>query len=331
MYANRNNDMAVSPIVATLVLIVVAVIGAVAVGTIMGTFSSDVSKQANTGEIAGQASTEVLVAGSTTVQPASEAWAEMYEKANPSVKISVQGGGSGTGVASVGMGIVDIGAASRQLKDAEKADYPDLQAYQLGGSAVVVIVRGDATPTAATKAELTAAFPDVGEPSYSGNLATINASYQRAEASGTEETFAKEYLGYSGNQSFDHATNVTGVTGNSGMITAIKGGVNRIGFVDYGFAKKNEGTSSTTVKMLAIEGVLPTKDSIKASLKDTFTGTTTSGAYSSKMARGLFYFTNGEPSSVVKSFITFAQSPEGGERIEEDDIGYFSLGTIFGA
>ncbi len=31
-----NNDMAVSPIVATLILIVVAVIGAVAVGTIIG-------------------------------------------------------------------------------------------------------------------------------------------------------------------------------------------------------------------------------------------------------------------------------------------------------
>ena len=36
--AKMSNEVAVSPIVATLVLIVVAVIGAVAVGTIMGTF-----------------------------------------------------------------------------------------------------------------------------------------------------------------------------------------------------------------------------------------------------------------------------------------------------
>ena len=34
----KENEHAVSPIVATLVLIVVAVVGAVAVGTIMGTF-----------------------------------------------------------------------------------------------------------------------------------------------------------------------------------------------------------------------------------------------------------------------------------------------------
>jgi phosphate transport system substrate-binding protein len=332
MYANRmNNDMAVSPIVATLVLIVVAVIGAVAVGTIMGTFSTDVSKQANTGEIAGQASTEILVAGSTTVQPASEAWAKDFMKINPSIKVSVQGGGTGTGVTSAGMGIVDIGAGSRALKDEEKASYPDLKEWQVGGSAVVVIVRGDATPTTATQTELKAAFPDVGEPTYITSLTSIAHSYQRAEASGTEETFAKEYLGYKTNASLDHATNVTGVTGNAGMITAIKGGSDRIGFVDYGYAKAAEGTTSSTVKMLSIDGVKPDSTSIKAALKDTFKGTTTTGAYSKSLARGLYYFTNGEPSSVVKNFITYAQSPEGGARIEEDDIGYFSLGTIFGA
>jgi len=47
-----NNDEGVSPIVATLVLIVVAIIGAAAVGLIMGTFSSQVSDQANAGDIA---------------------------------------------------------------------------------------------------------------------------------------------------------------------------------------------------------------------------------------------------------------------------------------
>ena len=66
-----DNQAAVSPIVATLVLIVVAVVGAVAVGSIMGTFSSSVSKQANTGNAASASQTEILIAGSTTVYPAS--------------------------------------------------------------------------------------------------------------------------------------------------------------------------------------------------------------------------------------------------------------------
>ena len=87
----KNNDMAVSPIVATLVLIVVAVIGAVAGGTIMGTFSSDVSKQANTGQAASAAQTDILIAGSTTIQPAMNLVAADYMAANPGVHINVQG------------------------------------------------------------------------------------------------------------------------------------------------------------------------------------------------------------------------------------------------
>lgn len=86
---HMNNDMAVSPIVATLVLIVVAVIGAVAVGTIMGTFSSDVSKQANSGDASGAASTELIIAGSTTVLPASEEITKIYMAAHPGVKLTV--------------------------------------------------------------------------------------------------------------------------------------------------------------------------------------------------------------------------------------------------
>src|SRR5208283_4862293 len=97
MYANMkrmNNEMAVSPIVATLVLIVVAVIGAVAVGTIMGTFSSDVSKQASAGQASTASQTQLTIAGSTTIQPAMQLVANDFMAANPGYKISVQGGGS---------------------------------------------------------------------------------------------------------------------------------------------------------------------------------------------------------------------------------------------
>ncbi|MGB7993106.1 hypothetical protein, partial [Methanoregula sp.] len=62
--AKMSNEVAVSPIVATLVLIVVAVIGAVAVGTIMGTFSTSVQKQANAQQAASASQTEILVDGS---------------------------------------------------------------------------------------------------------------------------------------------------------------------------------------------------------------------------------------------------------------------------
>ena len=78
-----NNDMAVSPIVATLVLIVVAVIGAVAVGTIMGTFSSSVSKQASAQGASTAAQSEIIVAGSTTINPITQLAAQQYTALNP--------------------------------------------------------------------------------------------------------------------------------------------------------------------------------------------------------------------------------------------------------
>ena len=87
-----DDTRAVSPIVATLVLVVVAISGAAAVGTIMGTFSSDVSGEANTGELALASSTEILIAGSTTVQPVSELLAEAYMDDHQGIKVTVQGG-----------------------------------------------------------------------------------------------------------------------------------------------------------------------------------------------------------------------------------------------
>lgn len=315
----KENEHAVSPIVATLVLIVVAVVGAVAVGTIMGTFSSDVSKQANTGEVSSQAATEILVAGSTTVQPASEAWAKAFEKKNPSLKISVQGGGSGVGISSVAMNIIDIGASSRALKDTEKTSYPDLKEHQVGGSGVVFIVDSASAATVVTKAELQAIYNTT--PSY---IAGITAAAQRAEASGTEET-AAEYLGVAA-KNFDAFTAISGYTGNPGVLKAVQTTPGTIGFVDYGFAE-----GATGIKMLQITDGVSTytasSKNIKASLKDHFTGVAQGANYPQGLVRGLYYITNGEPNSIVKSFITFAQSPTGAEELK--DHGMFGVAEIF--
>ena len=45
---------------------------------------------------------------------------------NPDVKITISGGGSSTGVASAADGTVDIGAASRELKEKSKALLPNI-------------------------------------------------------------------------------------------------------------------------------------------------------------------------------------------------------------
>lgn len=310
---HMNNDMAVSPIVATLVLIVVAVIGAVAVGTIMGTFSSDVSKQANTGDIGSASSTEILIAGSTTVQPASELLAKAFMKENPSIKINVQGGGSGAGVSSVGLGIVDIGASSdlAKITDAIKSgkeEYKDLQYTQIGGSAVVVIVNDAFVPVTAgdfnvTRADLFNGYTNLTTTTFAttaayGNIPLGAILYTRGESSGTKDTFS-EYISNDG-KTKTITDKAKPILGNDILASTVKtASGNALGFTDYGIA------TSVGAKMLGVEGEAATSKNILDALKNPAITTN----YPVGLTRGLYYVTNGEPNSVVKNFINFAASP----------------------
>jgi phosphate transport system substrate-binding protein len=57
--------------------------------------------------------------GSDTLVNVAQAWAEEYPKVNPDVVVAVSGGGSGTGIAAMINGTVDIANASRSMKDKE--------------------------------------------------------------------------------------------------------------------------------------------------------------------------------------------------------------------
>ena len=58
--------------------------------------------------------------GSDTIVNLALAWAEEYQVVNPSVDLSVTGGGSGTGIAALINGTVDIANASRKMKQEER-------------------------------------------------------------------------------------------------------------------------------------------------------------------------------------------------------------------
>jgi phosphate transport system substrate-binding protein len=289
-----NNTEAVSPIVATLVLVTVAIAGAAGVGMIQGTFSSSVAEDAGSSELA------------------------------QGVKVTVQGGGSGAGVSSTGMDIVDIGAASRDPKPEEMTKFPDIKTHKIGGSAVVVIVNG-LSGNFTDKDELKNVFTladDAGKVDLSvdgnGNITcaagTTHQVYQRAEASGTEDTFNK-YLKITIDDS-----KAEGKNGNAGVLKAVEDTTDSIGFVDFGFA---DGSTVAALNMTGVEGYLPTEDNIKDQLKTDGTSTVT---YPYKLARPLNYLTNGEPNSMEQAFITFAMSPGATTYFEE--CGYFPVTTI---
>ena len=60
--------------------------------------------------------------GSDTIVNLALAWAERYQGNHPEIRISVTGGGSGTGIAALINNTVDLANASRQIKDEEIAE-----------------------------------------------------------------------------------------------------------------------------------------------------------------------------------------------------------------
>ena len=82
--------------------------------------------------------------GSDTIVNLALAWAEKYQQIHPEVRISVTGGGSGTGIASLINKTVDIANASRQItaeevKEAQKQGVDPLE-HVSGRDAIAVML-----------------------------------------------------------------------------------------------------------------------------------------------------------------------------------------------
>jgi phosphate transport system substrate-binding protein len=84
-------------------------------------------------------------AGSDTIVNLAQAWAEEYSTVEPSVSVEVSGGGSGTGIAALINGTVDIANSSRkiepdELAEATAAGHGIPQEYTVGFDALAVYV-----------------------------------------------------------------------------------------------------------------------------------------------------------------------------------------------
>lgn len=79
----------------------------------------------------------ISVVGSTSISPLMEKLAEAYKELNPDVQIDITANGSSAGMTAAIEGTADIGMASRELKDEEKAEL-NSDAIALDGIAVVV-------------------------------------------------------------------------------------------------------------------------------------------------------------------------------------------------
>ena len=161
----------------------------------------------------------------------------------------------------------------------------------------------------------------------------IDTLVQRSDASGTEST-AAAWTGYAttGDNAFDNVPVTTKAeSGNAGVLAEIEGNTpgNEIGFCDLGYVLTSTGSLQSTASNVVIVPVTDAASDVFApaaatgaslraatlqSAKDLFTSTPqAAGAnYPQKLDSGLYYVTNGAPSTLVQNFITFVQSPNGG-------------------
>jgi phosphate transport system substrate-binding protein len=227
----------------------------------------------------------ITEAGSTTVQPLAEKMAAAFRLQNPDVEIVIQGGGTAVGITSANDGTVDIGAASRELKESD----PALVKYILARDGIGIIASPQNTAitgltTAQIKDIFSGAITDWSE--VGSNAGSIHV-VAREEGSGTRTAFEELVMGKDG-----PAIVKTAIlqSSNGALKQVVAGDKLAIGFVSLGYV-------DDTVKALAVNDVAATQDNAK------------NGTY--PIIRPLYFVTKEPATGLVKAFIDFCQSAAG--------------------
>lgn len=239
----------------------------------------------------------ITIKGSTTVLPVAQASAEVFMEKNPGVNISVQGGGSGVGIAALLDKTTDIATSSRKIKteeiDKAKASgvIPNEIAIALDGIALIV------HPTNSIKALTKSQIKDIytGKTSNWSQLGGRNAKIvvvTRDTSSGTYEAF--ELLALNKEKVRPDALTTAS---NQAVSQIVAQTPYAIGYIGHGFL-------SPKVKAVSVDKVECTKLNIQ------------SDKY--PLSRYLYVYTNGKPSGSVLKFIDFLLGPQGQKLVVEE-------------
>ncbi|MFH0784962.1 MAG: phosphate ABC transporter substrate-binding protein [Pseudomonadota bacterium] len=225
------------------------------------------------------------IAGGTAHIPVMKEAAAIVMTKNPDIRITIAGGGTGVGIKQVGEGLIDIGNAGRKATEEEISTY-NLHMVKWAIDGVGVVVNSQNKVVALTTAQLQDIFAgkitnwhEVGGEDREINL------YDRDSASGTREVFWEKAL-----KKGEVAQKANVVVSNGAMKTAVAGDPYGIGYVSVGHI-------DATVIPVALDGVVPTLETVK------------SGTYG--VSRGLFSLTKGEAKGLAKTFLDFLISPTG--------------------
>jgi phosphate transport system substrate-binding protein len=271
----------------------------------------------------------LTISGAWALYPLVVRWAEEFQKLYPSVKIDVQAGGAGKGVADVLSGAADLGMVSRELHPEEMRR--GALALAVAKDAVVVTVserqpyldilqRRGLSREVLRGIWITEKIKTWGEALDLSSKEPIHL-YTRSDACGAAETWAA-FLG--GHQ---EDLKGTGVYGDPGVAEAVRRDPLGLGYNNLNFAYDPQ--TLVPVKGLIIlpldfnnNGQIDPEEKITAN-RSQLVEAVKEGRYPSPPARDLYLVTRGEPSStLVRAFLGYVLG-EGQKLVSE--AGYIQV------
>ena len=251
------------------------------------------SKTADQGQQAAALSGSVSTNGSTSMEKVIGALSEQFMLDNSGVTVTYDPTGSGAGIKAASSGTADIGLSSRALKDEEKAEGLTETVVALDG--IAVIVNADSAVSDLSVEQIAAIFTgEIADWSEVGGEAGAISCIGREAGSGTRDGF-ESITGTTDACRLDQELTSTG-----GVIEAVAGNANAIGYASLSAV---EGKDS--VKAVTVGGVACTEETVldgSYAIQRPFVLVTKTGAALSDAAQAFFdYATSAAASGLIEA------------------------------
>ncbi len=241
--------------------------------------------------------------GSDTLVNLALAWAERYQAEVPAVSLSVTGGGSGTGIAALVNGTVDIANASRAMTDDEikqaEANGITPVKFVVSRDAIAVVVNPENPVRKLTLQQISDIYSGrINNWSELGGEDRPIVRLSRETNSGTHVYFLQTVirLGDSSNKTL-FSTDTLLLPSSEGIINEVRQNPNAIGYDGLGYIPPDLMDSLIAVSRDAGGPyVIP---SIATVNDNTY-----------PVARDLYMYTAGQPAGAIKDYINWILSPE---------------------
>jgi len=230
------------------------------------------------------------------VQPIAEKLAEAFMAMNPDLVIEIQGGGSSGAVTSAGEGTLDIGNASRDVKDSELEKFTTLKIFTIAYDGIAVVTHPDIKLSRLSVEQVRDIFAgEITNFSEVGGPDAPITVVSREEGSGTRAAFDDAVL-----QGRDITLTAVVMVSSEAVVEYVALTPGSIGYVS---TLQLGDPAASGVRVLPVEGISPTS----AAIDD--------GSYA--LSRPLYLATASEPTGEAREFAQWVLGPKGQAVVSE--------------